>query len=50
MIYPNSGFSLDLFNEKLREWEDFYNYNRPHAAHKGMTPYEKFREKVRLIV
>ena len=21
----------DLFNEKLREWEDFYNYNRPHA-------------------
>ncbi len=40
----------DLFNEKLREWEDFYNYNRPHAAHKGMTPYEKFREKVKLIV
>jgi len=40
----------DLFNEKLREWEDFYNYNRPHAAHKGMTPYEKLREKVRLNV
>ncbi len=40
----------DLFNEKLREWEDFYNYNRPHAAHHGKTPYEKFREKVRLIV
>jgi len=30
--------------------EDFCNYNRPYAAHKGMTPYEKFREKVRLIV
>ncbi len=40
----------DLFNEKLREWEDFYNCNRPHAAYKGMTPYEKFREKVKLIV
>ena len=21
-----------LFNEKLKEWENFYNYNRPHAA------------------
>lgn len=40
----------DLFNEKLREWEDFYNYKRPHAAHQGKIPYEKFREKVGLIV
>jgi hypothetical protein len=21
-----------VFNDKLREWEDFYNYHRPHAA------------------
>lgn len=39
-----------LFNEKLKEWEDFYNYNRPHAALSGKTPYERFREKVRLCV
>ena len=39
-----------LFNEKLREWEDFYNYNRPHAALGGLTPYERFREKAKLCV
>ena len=23
---------IHLFNEKLREWEDYYNYHRPHGA------------------
>jgi transposase InsO family protein len=36
----------DLFNEKLKEWESFYNYNRPHGALGGQTPYERFREKI----
>jgi transposase InsO family protein len=39
-----------LFNEKLKEWEDFYNYNRPHAALGGQTPYERLREKMKLCV
>jgi len=39
-----------LFNEKLKEWEDFYNYQRPHAALAGMTPYERFRERAGLTV
>jgi transposase InsO family protein len=39
-----------LFNDKLKEWEDFYNYNRPHAALGGQTPYERFREKAKLCV
>lgn len=37
-----------LFNEKLQEWENFYNFERPHSALDGQTPYEKFREKVKL--
>ncbi len=39
-----------LFNKKLKEWENFYNYQRPHAALNGQTPYERFREKMKLCV
>jgi transposase InsO family protein len=35
----------ELFNERLQEWEDFYNYNRPHGGLGGQTPYERLREK-----
>jgi len=30
--------NIHLFNEKLREWEDYYNYRRPHGALNGQTP------------
>lgn len=33
---------VDLKN-KLASWEEFYNFNRPHGGHKGMTPYEALR-------
>ena len=39
-----------LFNEKLKEWEDFYNYHRPHSAVGGKTLYERFRERAELCV
>ena len=29
---------IHLFNEKLCEWEDYYNYHRPHGALDGQTP------------
>ncbi|BFU47416.1 integrase core domain-containing protein [Krasilnikovia sp. MM14-A1004] len=28
----------DVFNDKLREWEDYYNYHRPHGGLGGQTP------------
>jgi transposase InsO family protein len=34
-----------LFNDKLQEWENFYNYNRPHGGLGGQTPYERLRQK-----
>ena len=38
---------IHLFNEKLREWEDYYNYHRPHGALDGQTPYERLMAKTR---
>jgi transposase InsO family protein len=31
--------------ERLREWEDFYNFDRPHGGLGGQTPDEKLRQK-----
>ncbi|WP_030950394.1 integrase core domain-containing protein, partial [Streptomyces sp. NRRL S-646] len=28
----------EVFNDKLREWEDYYNYHRPHGGLGGQTP------------
>ena len=35
----------ELFNERLQEWQDFYNYHRPHGSLGGQTPYERLRQK-----
>lgn len=37
---------IHLFNEKLQEWEDYYNYHRPHTGLCGKTPYERLRERI----
>ncbi|HEU0042659.1 MAG TPA: IS481 family transposase, partial [Jiangellaceae bacterium] len=36
-----------LFNDKLQEWENFYNFNRPHGGLNGQTPYERLRQKTK---
>ena len=41
---------IHLFNEKLRELGDYYNYHRPHGALQGRTPYERLIEKSRADV
>lgn len=35
----------EVFNQKLQEWEDFYNFNRPHGGLDGQTPYDRLRQK-----
>ena len=46
-LVDQDGISDDiyLFNEKLREWEDYYNYHRPHGGLNGQTPYERLLAK-----
>jgi len=48
-LLDKNGVSDDihLFNDKLREWEDYYNYHRPHGALGGQTPFERLLEKSR---
>ena len=36
---------VDL-EQRLAEWERFYNYDRPHSAFAGKTPYETSRERL----
>lgn len=36
---------VNLFNDKLQEWEDCYNYDRPHRSIAGNTLYERLRQK-----
>lgn len=35
----------ELFNDKLNEWEDYYNFDRPHGGLDGHTPYERLLQK-----
>src|SRR5512132_3941359 len=39
-----------LFNDKLAEWENFYNYHRPNGGLGGQTPYERLRQKTQTPV
>jgi len=40
---------VDL-NKKMEAWENFYNFNRPHKSHGGLTPYEIFRAKMNIDI
>jgi transposase InsO family protein len=37
----------NLFNDKLQEWENFYNFHRPHGGLGGQTPYERLRQRTK---
>ncbi|WP_290050321.1 integrase core domain-containing protein [Amycolatopsis solani] len=36
---------IGAFNDKLKDWEDYYNYHRPHGGLAGQTPYERLLQK-----
>jgi hypothetical protein len=33
-----------VFNDKLKEWEDYYNDNRPHGGLDGQAPRDFYNE------
>jgi transposase InsO family protein len=37
--------NTNLFNDRLQQWEDFYNFNRTHGGLAGDTPQERRRKK-----
>ena len=48
-LLDRDGITDDIhrFNKKLKAWEDYYNYHRPHGALAGQTPYERLLAKTR---
>ena len=47
-LLPSNDESLSdmsIYNQKLREWEDYYNFQRPHGSLDGQTPYERLKVK-----
>jgi len=42
-FYQLLTYTDDDLNKKLKNWEEFYNFNRPHGAYEGKTPYEKLK-------
>ena len=39
-----------VFNDKLRAWENYYNFDRPHGGLGGQTPYERLRQRTEASV
>ena len=37
---------VDL-NRRLKEWEDYYNFHRPHGSLRGRAPYEVLKAKLK---
>lgn len=43
-FYPTVNLKSDDINVLLSEWQHYYNWDRPHSAHNGKTPMEKYFE------
>lgn len=48
-LLDKDGISDDIhiLNKQLREWENYYNHNRPHGGLGGQTPFERLLAKMK---
>ena len=47
-FYQLLSYTNDIgLNQKLEQWENFYNFNRPHGSFKSKTPYEILKSKLK---
>jgi transposase InsO family protein len=50
-FYQLIDYESDVeLSEKISERENFYNFNRPHKFHGGLTPYEVLRAKMNIDI
>jgi transposase InsO family protein len=48
-FYPLVSYvNDDDLQKKIEAWEKYYNRDRPHSAHRGMTPLEALNQKLKL--
>ena len=48
LFYQLLSYTDDVdLNVKLEQWENFYNFSRPHGSFKGKTPYEILKYKLK---
>lgn len=43
-FYVTVDLSSENLDDLLAEWQHYYNWDRPHGAHKGKTPMERYIE------
>ncbi|MCV6625552.1 MAG: IS481 family transposase, partial [Cellvibrionaceae bacterium] len=43
-FYATIDTTLENIDDLLAEWQHYYNWDRPHEAHKGKTPMERYLE------
>ena len=41
-FYTTGDIESNNLDNQLGEWQHYYNWNRPHSAHKSKTPMEKY--------
>lgn len=43
-FYATVDITADNLHDKLAEWQHYYNWDRPHSAHGGKSPMERYFE------